>query len=681
MRFPISWVKEFVPLPSDIELLSRGFTFSGTEVDEIFQENGESIFDFGFTVNRPDLMNIFGLAREASAIFGLPSPLYTAKALASGDSIERNISIEIMDPALCPRYRALLIKGVKVGESPHKINNRLTACGLRPVNSVVDATNYALLEYGHTLHAFDMRHIKQDKIIVRRAAKGEKLLMLDGIERNLTEEMLVIADGVRPLVVAGIMGGEEAGVTFTTKDILLEGAVFDPSSIRRTSKALNIHTDASHRYERGVDYEGPVLALEKAAEIIMESCGGTLARDCIDLMPARQPRSRITFRLKSLGRVLGIAVEEEKAVAILQSLGFSIEKAKDGEFLVDVPSFRVDVHREIDLIEEVIRIYGLDKLPSNLPQGIDIESGRNLRTEVEDEIKLRLSSKGLTEAIHLSMTDPKLDAIFSSGKEPVRISNPLSETNSVLRQSLLPNLLLTVKRNSSYGQKIMGLFEVGHVYLKNGVDSVSEKGRLAVMLYEEDAPKTWNQPPSRDILALKSIVESVYESFHIPCEFKQAGISNGVYSRNHYLQILQGGKDIGFMAYLDPLALQELDVKGRIAVAEMAIDSFFAKKEPAFEPFSRFPVSKRDISVIVPSGKKWGEIEESIKSLNIAELAKVELIEIYSDKKIGDDKKSVTISLAFQSLTRTLSESEAEDKVKNIVTALNESAGAFLRQE
>lgn len=681
MRFPLSWIREFVPLPEDTEILCRGFTFSGTEVDEVIRENGETIFDFGFTVNRPDLMNIFGLAREASSIFGLPRPRYGAKAVFSGEPIENSVSIEVRDPELCPRYRALLIRGAKVGESDPLVKQRLASCGLRPINAVVDATNYVLLEYGHPLHAFDMKFIREKKIVVRRAQKGEKLLMLDGVERKLAEEMLVIADGSRPLVVAGVMGGEESGVTLMTRDILLEGAVFNASSIRRTSKTLNVHTDASHRYERGVDFDGPVLALERAAEMIIERCGGTLAAGCIDVAPSPPESKPVRFRTRRLSRLLGIDIPEEKAVSILQGLGFSLDRDGEGEYLVGVPSYRVDVSREIDLVEEVVRIHGLEKLPSRLPAGIDEESGRNPAVAVEDEVKARLASAGLYEAIHMSMTDPALDVMFSGGPEPVRISNPLSEANSVLRRSLLPNLLLSVKRNSSYGRRGIGMFESGHVYAKDGSGGVREEARLAVIFSDEESSRAPGRQSPRDILAMKGVIESLFGSFNIPLEFAPAEPANDIYSRGHYLEYAAAGKRAGFLAYLEPLRLQELEIRNRVAVAELDLSAFSAAKPPAFKPFSRFPASRRDLSLIVPSSTNWGRIVDAVRALKLENLSRIDLVEVYEDAKIGEGRKSVTLSLCFQSLERTLSDNEIEENMKRTITSLGVTLGASLRQE
>ncbi|MCX7831111.1 MAG: phenylalanine--tRNA ligase subunit beta, partial [Acidobacteria bacterium] len=362
MRFPLSWIREFTPIPQEIDLLSNGFTFSGTEVEEILEIEGEKVFDFNFTVNRPDLMSIYGLSRESSAIFDLPHPKYAPKPSKSPLRIENEISIEVLDSDLCPRYRALVIKGAKVGKSTPLIQKRLLQCGLRPINAVVDATNYVLLEYGHPLHAFDIKFINDKKVIVRRAKDGEIIKLLDGSEKKLTKDMLVIADSKRALAVAGVMGGEESGVSFLTKDILLEGAVFNPASIRRTSKTLNIHTDASHRFERGCDYNGVIKSLDRVAELILEMCGGQLCENEIDIRKENTKIDKINFRLNQLKRILGIEIPKEKVIEILNKLDFKTQDKGDGILSVEIPTFRVDVEREIDIVEEIIRIYGLDKL-------------------------------------------------------------------------------------------------------------------------------------------------------------------------------------------------------------------------------------------------------------------------------------------------------------------------------
>ena len=676
MKFPISWINDFVDLKKDIEYLRNGLTFSGTEVEEVINDGEEVVFDFNFTVNRPDLMSIFGLAREASAIFGLQKPIYKAKAKRSSLKIDNFISIEVEDKDLCPRYRAYLIKGVKVKESPDFIKKRLLLCGLRPINGVVDVTNYVLLEYGHPLHAFDLKYIKGSKIIGRRAKQGEKIILLDGSEKKLKSNNLVIADSQRALAVAGVMGGEESGVTFLTKDVLLEGAVFSPPSVRRTSKELNVHTDASHRFERGTDFNGPVNALEKCAEMILEICGGELCEDFIDIKDEKNDVS-ILFRTFRLKQISGIEIPEERVKEILSSLGFEVED-KNKEFNVKVPSFRVDVKREIDLIEEVVRVYGLDKLKSIVPQIVDVESGSGEDEQVEQKIKEHLSSKGLFETIHFSMTDPQLNSIFEEKKEEIRILNPLSEQNSVLRKSLLSNLLLTAKRNASYGRKTFGLYEIGNVYSKNDNLPIEEK-RCAILLYEEETLKSFYKIDPLDFYFLKGLIQSLFEKLHLDFSFVENCDISGVFSSKHSLNLIFDGKNIGFLSYLDPLKLQSMEIKGKVAVAEFSLSPLLRKIDPKFQMFSRQPQSRRDISIIVDENLKWGEISNAISSCKLDEVVKTELIEIYRDEKIFSNKKSVTFSIYFQSKEKTISEDEVESSLAKIINSLKEKCKAVLR--
>lgn len=699
MRFPISWIKEFVSLPEDTKTLSKRFTLSGTEVEEILEAEGETIFDFNFTVNRPDLMSIYGLARESAALFDISSPKYLPTPYKSQLKIEDEISIEVLDKDLCPRYRAYVIKGAKVGHSTPLIQKRLTQCGLRPINAVVDATNYVLLEYGHPLHAFDLKFIKGKKIIVRRAREGEKLKLLDGSEKKLLKDMLIIADSERPLAVAGVMGGEESGVSFLTRDILLEGAVFNPVSIRRTSKALNIHTDSSHRFERGCDYEGVVKALDRVAELILEMCGGQLCEKPIDIKTDNKKINKIELRIPRIKKILGLEIPKEDIVRILDKLEFKVEENSEDILRISVPTFRVDVEREIDIIEEIIRIYGLDKLPVSIPEIIDIESGRNESQISENRIRHLLSQKSLFEAVSFSITDPSIDSYFCSRGQQIKLTNPLSESNSVLRRSLLSNLFLNAKRNASYGSKSFGFFELGKVYFKLNKNEaqdfnegdlqdfflckdgsmVVEEPHLAMLLYEEDSLKLFHQFFPRDIFQLKGIVEGLFDSLHKKCSFLEKKPFSEMFSENHFVAILCDGIESGFIAYLEPKKIRDFGLEGKVCVAEIVIDSLSKRKDPSFKPFSRYPASRRDLSVIVENDVRWISIQETILKSKPEHLSKLELLEVYQDEKIGKKKKSVTIAFYFQSTEKTLSESEIEKDFYKITETLKSNFNAVLR--
>lgn len=699
MRFPITWIGDFVPLPEDIDTLSKGFTFSGTEVEEILESEGEKVFDFNFTVNRPDLMSIYGLARESSAVFDISSPKYSPKPIKSQLKIEDEISIEVLDKDLCPRYRAYVIKGAKVGHSTPLVQKRLIQCGLRPINAVVDATNYVLLEYGHPLHAFDIKFINGRKIIVRRAKEGEKIILLDGSEKKLTKDMLVIADAKRALAVAGVMGGEESGVSFLTRDILLEGAVFNPVSIRRTSKALNLHTDASHRFERGCDYEGVVKALDRVAELILEMCGGQLCENPIDIKTDNKKVDKVELRIPRIQKVLGIEIPKEDIIKILDKLEFKIEEHSKDVLKISIPTFRVDVEREIDIIEEIIRIYGLDKLPISAPKVIDIESGRNESQISESRIRRFLSQKSLFEAVSFSMTDPSIDPLFSSRGEQIKLSNPLSESNSVLRRSLLANLLLNAKKNASYGSRSFGFFEIGKVYFKldkhqaehfnkNKLQDfhlckdgsiIAEEPRIAILLYEEDNLKSFGQFYPKDIFQLKGIVEGLFNSLHKKCSFVEQKPFSEIFSEHHFAKVICDGVESGFIAYLEPTKIKNLEINGKVCVAEIDAAPLYKRTDPSFKPFSRYPASRRDLSIIVETEVRWACIEETILKSETENLSRVELIEVYQDEKIGKEKKSLTLALYFQSIEKTLSESEIEKDLNKITETLKSNFNAVLR--
>lgn len=337
MKFPLAWIAEYTELPPDEEAVARAYTLSGSEVEGRDVQEGESVFDFGITVNRPDCMNVYGLAREASVLFGNPLRPVQGECREQGPPIADLTSVSIEAPDLCPRYAARVITGVKVGESPAWMQKRLVQCGLRPINAVVDITNFVLMELGHPLHAFDMDTLAEKRIVVRKAAAGENITTLDGTKRVLDSDKLVIADARKAVGIAGVMGGEDTGVTFATRNVLLEGAVFEPVSIRRTSKALALRTDASHRFERGVDFEGPLPALDRCARLILEICGGVLAKGLLDVCPASPKPAEIILRHSRLASLVGLEIPADRCEGILKALGFAVEATGPGAWRVSPP--------------------------------------------------------------------------------------------------------------------------------------------------------------------------------------------------------------------------------------------------------------------------------------------------------------------------------------------------------
>lgn len=678
MRFPLPWIGQYVDLPADEAATARLFTLSGSEVEGAEAVEGETAFEFGITVNRPDCMNVYGLAREAAALLEKPLRAPNLGCVEDAASISSLTSVAVEAKDLCSRYRARLVTGAKVGQSPEWMQKRLIQCGLRPINAVVDATNYVLLEMGHPLHAFDLAALKEHRIVVRRARAGEKITTLDGLERKLGSEMLVIADAEKAAAVAGVMGGASTGVTMMTRDILLEGAVFDPVNIRRTSKALGMHTDASHRFERGVDFNGPEAALDLCARLVTETCGGKVAKGTIDEIAGQRRPVTVAMRLDSVRKLIGLEILPEKCLSILTRLGFQIEKRDEKQWNVTVPSWRVDISREVDLVEEIVRVHGLDDLPATQPRVVDPVGGRPESIKVQESLRDCFRTAGFTEVIQMSFGDPALEKIVEPGVEPLRLANPMAETSSALRTTLSGGLLAAARKNRARGVRRMALFEVGDVFLPTADGGVSEESRAAILLFEDDPQRRWGAPAERGLPHLKGAIEEAFGRFG--CEFKFMPEDRVPFAKGHALAILLEGLPVGHLGTVDPALLEGLLLRGKAYVAEFSlkdIERFSGRVQ--FKPFSKFPAIVRDFSIIVPMGVTWETIKRTVESLSLDNLAAVDLVEVYQGAELPKGAKSLSFSLVFQSLDRTLEEKDVCDVPATVEKALGEAAGAILR--
>lgn len=679
MKFPLGWIRQYVELPPDETAVARAFTLSGTEVEGVESVEGETVFDFNVTVNRPDCMNVYGLAREASVVFGLPLAEPDCRCPEAGGPASALASVAVEAPDLCPRYVARVITGVKVRPSPPWMQKRLLQCGLRPINGVVDATNYVLLELGHPLHAFDMGKLAERKIVVRRAKGGEKIRTLDGVDRVLDPERLVIADARRPVALAGVMGGEDSGVTETTADVLLEGAVFDPVNIRRTSKALGIHTDSSHRFERGVDFHGPQRALDRCAKLILETCGGTLAAGAVEVAVPEPPPRDVRLRAARLSALLGIEVDPARARAILESLGFAVAQDGEGVWQVRVPSFRVDVSREADLIEEVVRIHGLDDLPAELPAMVDPVGGRPAEAELEEALRDAFAACGYREAIHLSMTDPELSRRLEPGREPLPLVNPLAQASSALRTTLLAPLLLNAGRNRARGLRRLALFEVGRAYFAKEGGGVTEERRAAALLYEDEPDAFWGAPPKASLAAMRGALEAALEKVGLRVGFVPG--EHASFAPGACLTVLVDGRPAGRLGAVTVASLEAAGLKsGTAFAAEIALDGLEGSRmDPKFRPWSKFPSVVRDFSFLVDKAVRWGDLLARIEGSGLAGLQEVRLVDVYEGKGIPEGQRSWTFSLVFQSAERTLTEEDIAPVAPRLTEALQAAFGATLR--
>ncbi|MBI4465655.1 MAG: phenylalanine--tRNA ligase subunit beta, partial [Acidobacteria bacterium] len=508
MKILFSWLKEFVSLPSDMRRLAEDLTMLGLPVDSVSTEDGETILELDITTNRPDCLSHYGVARELAAFYGRKlKPFGPGDPEISADHSAENSVVEIAAADLCRRYSARIIRGVQIAPSPPRLRRRLERVGVRPINNVADATNYILMAYGHPLHAFDLDRLEGHRIVVRRAAPGEMLKTLDGVERQLSSEDLVIADARRPVALAGVMGGQDSEITGSTRNVLLESAWFDPVAVRRTSKKQGLHTEASHRFERGADIAATVAAASRCIELMQELSGGTVDPNIVDVYPGQRPDLRIRLRRSELARHLGIQIPAGQAKKILSRLGFRPEAEGRSAWVCSVPSFRVDVKHEIDLVEEVARLYGYDRFPLHLPGAPGQAARKAPHAEPEQRLRTVLRSLGYDETLGSVLVSRVTEAFADS--PPIPLANPLSEESAVLRFSMVPGLLAAVQWNLNRGQQTVRLFEMGHVY-RHAQNGFQEPPMLALVATGERVEASVGQPAKLvDFYDLKGDLEQI----------------------------------------------------------------------------------------------------------------------------------------------------------------------------
>jgi phenylalanyl-tRNA synthetase beta chain len=644
------------------------------------------VFEVEVTPNRPDCLSVLGIAREVAALTGgrLRPP---ATAVAEQDpAVESLARVTVEDTELCRRFTARVITGVRVGPSPAWLAQRLRAAGLRPINNVVDVTNYVMWELGHPLHAFDHARLAGHRIVVRRARAGEVLVTLDGQPRSLAETMLVIADAERAVGVAGVMGGANTEVTETTRTVLLEAAYFKPGSVRRTARALGLSTEASYRFERGADIEAVRQAQDRAAALIAELSGGRVARGVIDVYSA--PRSELTLRLRldRIRRVIGACPPAGEVGRILSSLGFPLV-AQDGGFAVTVPAFRRDVSLEDDLVEEVARVWGYAEIPSTLPSGKLTLTRRPRPVRARDAVRGGLAAAGYHEAVTLSLLDPaRLALVGLAPDDPrlVTLQNPLATDRSVLRPTLLLGLLEAVQTNVRRQMPDVRLFEIGRVFEGQGAGKQPiEDTRLAVVLTGLRAPWTWFAGRRRaDVFDVKGAVETVVEALG------RAGVTLQP-TDAPYLEegrggtVLVGGTPVGVLGELHPAVQAAFDLPAAVFVAELSLDRLDAiPAEPVVHrPLPRFPAVARDLALVVPAAMPAAQVDATLAEVQgrLPALRAFHLFDVYTGEQVGAGKKSLAYSLLYQAEDRTLTDEEVNAMHTEVVERVRRALGAEVR--
>jgi phenylalanyl-tRNA synthetase beta chain len=683
MKISPQWLRDFVDLKVDAQQLAHDLTGAGITVEGIAGSGDAAVFEMEITTNRPDAMNHYGVARECSAIYDLSLRALDTKILADrrADKSVRPTSFEIQigDSEGCARYTAQVIRNVSIKASPEKISQRLALVDQRSINNAADATNYTLWEMGHPTHVFDLDLLEGGKIIVRRAFSGEKLKTLDGVERVLSPEDLIIADGVKPVALAGVMGGYDTMITEKTRNVLIESAWFDPVIVRRTARRHGLHTDASHRFERGADYGATTIACARVAERILESAGGELDGDAIDAVARELDLAPIVLHVSEVKRILGANLAAHEVLRILKRLGFELipEPGAEAEFTVRIPSWRLDVEREIDLIEEIARLHGSDKFPNTLPAyaGAVVEPGESKK---EHKLRERMLALGYTEAVSLSFISHE-DAELFSAVPLIELANPLSEEASVMRTSLVPSMLNMLAYNLNRGTDDVRLFEIASVF-EAADGGVREPKRTVLGATGSAVPGNVHQAARPySFFDLKGDVESLLQEFDLN-SLNYDSHTADYYHPGRSARALSGVEVVAQFGQLHPAVAEQRKLRQDVFIAELYLDRLFerALRTVRYEAPSKFPAVERDFSFLVPGEVTFEKVSQAFASLKIEALRSVTPVEVFRGGKVPAGKYSLLLRVSFQSPERTLREEEVAKWSDGIVSAV-ESLGASQR--
>jgi phenylalanyl-tRNA synthetase beta chain len=646
------------------------------------------VLELDLTPNLARCFSIIGVAREVAALTGQRFKTPEVKWHPQGPPISGQVEVEIQDPDLCARYTAALVKGVKVGPSPFWMRRRLALAGMRLINNIVDITNYVMLEWGQPLHAFDYDKLHGEpakRIIVRRARPGEKITTLDGVERDLTTEMLLITDPEGPIAIAGVMGGLESEVTESTRAVLLESASFSNTNNRRTAQALKLMSEAAARFGRGVPPELAVPALKRAAELMRELADGEIASGIVDVYPVKQREVELDLEPREVERLLGLAVSPPEIMELLERLEFACSP-REGTIRVRVPQHRLDVSCPADLVEEVARLIGYDKIPTTLMADPLPRQERNRSLELEEQVREALVGCGLTEVITYSLTSLEAEAKLDPNSSPegyLHIANPLSRERSVLRRSLLPGLLETVAENLKHHERV-AIFELGRVYIPGEKgERPREPRRLGLALAGPRSRLSWHEKPrAMDFFDLKGIVEELLLRLGLEGRFERT--SHPSFHPGRTAKLLIGGEEVGLLGELHPRVREslELELAEPVLAAELDLEAILARAAPVgrYKPLPQFPAVLRDLAVVVDEAIPAEKVAQAIRAAGGGLLRELVLFDLYQGPPVPQGRKSLAFRLRLQAEDRTLTDEEADALRTRIEARLAEELGAELRK-
>ncbi len=655
----------------------------GTPISEALGLN-DVVMEIAITPNRPDALSHFGVALDLAALFNLSVKKNKISLSESSEKIENAASVEIEDEKNCPRYTAKVVKGVTIKESPIWLKERLSSIGLRPINNIVDVTNYVMYETGQPLHAFDLNRLKGNKIIVKSTEKEEKFITLDSKERILPAGTLMICDSEKPVAVAGVMGGENSEIYSDTKEILIESAHFNTSSIRKTSKALSLSTEASYRFERGVDPNGTLYSAERAAQLIAQLCDGEILAGTIDIYPNKIEELEITVRVPRVTKILGYNIQKEKIVQILEKLGFKLKEQSDSAVTVLVPTFRPDVEREIDIIEEIARINGYDNIPTISKISVTL-GAKHDESEFVDNLRSTANSLGFWEIINNPLQSEKLASLVGN---KIHVLNPQSLDMAFLRTSLIPGALATVASNLNVGEKNLQLFEIGNVFNKNSdskiesFDDFTETQKLILITTGLEVEKTWIEAEkSFNFYNLKGLVNSLLINISLD------NVLNDSYYHDEnttfdftFVKSYKSSK-IGIGGRIKPEVLKQFGIEQNVFCFEFDISLLknITKPQKKFNELLKFPKVIRDFAFIFDKSVTYQSVADFIIKKSSSLLKSVQLFDLFEKESLGENKKSMAFTLEYYDKSRTLTEEEVEKEFTNLITAITNNFNAKLR--
>ena len=630
----------------------------------------DTCVEFEITPNRPDCLSVLGLAREAAVTFGKELKMHTPQVKGCGGDIHDYLSVEVRNPQLCPRYTAKVVKNVKIGPSPRWMRERLRASGVRPIDNIVDITNYVMLEYGQPMHAFDTEYVKDHKIIVRNAVSGETIQTLDGVDRTLSEDMLVIADSEKASAVAGVMGGEHSGINENTHTVVFESACFKGSSVRITAKKLGMRTESSGRFEKGLDAQNCLPAVMRACELVELLGAGEVVDGVIDVDNTNYQPTRIHLDADWTNRFLGTDIPKEQMVKILTDLQFQME----GDEII-VPSFRSDVEHKADIAEEIARFYGYNNIPTTIAKGSP-EGGYNEYQKFERVVNQNMLAQGMYEIMTYSFVSPKqYDKIRLPKDDPKRqsvvIRNPLGEDTSIMRTNAIPSMMDILSKNYNNRNGAVSLYEIGNEYIPvEGELLPDEVPNLVLGMYGDD----------KDFFTLKGVVENLLDTLAIREYDVDAKSDDPTFHPGRCAVLSKDGEEFGIIGEVHPLVCANYGINTRVYVGKLKLRKLFAMMDTqrSYVPMPKFPASTRDLALLCDDALPVMTMEKAIKAAAGKILEKIELFDVYKGSQIAQGKKSVAFNISMRASDRTLTDEEVNGAMSKILKALEE-LGAQIR--